>query len=61
MQMFRPLPFVRCPKNFIGDFTFMGVGAKYGEQSAEYTTVQKLWQRTRRSSSSTVVKGAIEG
>jgi hypothetical protein len=39
----------------------MGVGAKYGEQSPQYETVQKLWQRTRRSSGSTVVKGAIEG
>jgi hypothetical protein len=39
----------------------MGVGAKYGEESPEYATVQKLWQRTRRSSSSTVVKEAIEG
>jgi hypothetical protein len=43
------------------DLKRMGVGAKYGEQSPEYATVQKLWQRTRRSSSSTVVKGAIEG
>jgi hypothetical protein len=40
----------------------MGVGAKYGEASTQYETVQKLWRRTRRSSAATAAtKGAIEG
>jgi pantothenate kinase len=40
----------------------MGVGAKYGEKSTQYETVQKLWRRTQRSSAATAVsKGAIEG
>jgi hypothetical protein len=39
----------------------MGVGAKYGEQSTQYETVQKLWRRTQRSRASTAAaKGAIE-
>jgi hypothetical protein len=40
----------------------MGVGAKYGEKSTQYETVQKLWRRTQRTSGSTAAtKGAIEG
>jgi hypothetical protein len=40
----------------------MGVGAKYGEASTQYETVQKLWRRTQRSSAATAAsKGAIEG